>query len=154
MASNFEEIKSSMVVARSLSWHNVTNFSEFNKAIYICFVDLQKAYDIVNGDALWEVLRKSFNIPDEIIRIIKALHIGSVGVIRDKGELSEKFSINVGDKQGDVLAPLLFNMYLDAVIKVELKHHPAKGIQLDYTNNAPLMHNSRHKPERSQLSKT
>ena len=68
---------------------------EFNKAIYICFVDLQKAYDTVNRDALWEVLKKFLNIPDKIIRIIKALHSGSVGVIRDEGKLSEEFPINV-----------------------------------------------------------
>ena len=90
---------------------------EFNKAIYICFVDLQKAYDTVNRDALWEVLKKSFNIPDKIILIIKALHSGSVGVKRDERKLSEEFPINVGVKQGDVLAPILFNMYLDAVSK-------------------------------------
>ena len=42
-------------------------------------------------------------------------------------------------------------MYLDAVIKVALKHHPDKGVQLNYTNNAPLMHNSRHKLERSTI---
>ena len=114
-------------------------------------MDLQKAYDTVNRDALWEVLRKSFNIPDKIIRIIKALHSGSVGVIRDEGKLSEKFPYNVGVKQEDVLAPILFNMYLDAVIKVALKLHPDKGIQLDYTNNAPLMQNSRHKLERCTI---
>ena len=76
---------------------------EFNKAIYICFVDLPKAYDTLNRDALWKVLRKSFNIPDKIIRIIKALHSGSVGVICDEGKLSKEFPINVGVKQ-DVLA--------------------------------------------------
>ena len=124
---------------------------EFNKAIYICFVDLQKAYNILNRDALWEVLKKSFNIPDKIICIIKALNSSSVGVIRDTGELSEELPINVGVKEGDVSPPMLFNMYFDTVIKVALKHHPDKGIQLDYTNSAPLIHNSRHKLERSTI---
>ena len=42
---------------------------------------------------------------------------------------------------------MLFNTYLDAVIRVALKNHPNKGIRIEYSHNAPLMHNSRHKLE-------
>ena len=63
--------------------------------------------------------------------------------------MSEEFPISVGVKQGDVLAPMLFNLYLDAVLKVALKNHPNKGIDIDYSYNAQLMTNSRHKLEKS-----
>ena len=120
---------------------------EFQKPIHLCFIDLQKAYDTVNRDALWEILSKSFSLPEKIIRILKALHSCTTGAIRADGQLSDEFPISVGVKQGDVLAPMLFNTYLDAVIRVALKNHPDKGIRIEYSHNAPLMHNSRYKLE-------
>ena len=120
---------------------------EFQKPIHLCFIDLQKAYDTVNRDALWEILSKSFSLPEKIIRILKALHSCTTGAIRADGQLSDEFPISVGVKQEDVLAPMLFNTYLDAVIRVALKNHPDKGIRIEYSHNAPLMHNSRYKLE-------
>ena len=117
---------------------------EFNKAIYFCFVDFQRAYDTVNIEALWEILSKTFSIPEKLIRIIKALYSDSTGLIRSEG-----LPISIGVKQGDVLAPILFNLYLDAVLKVALKNQLNKGIDIDYSYNAPLMNNSRHKLEKS-----
>ena len=109
----------------------------------LCFIDLQKAYDTVNRDALREILSKSFSLSGKIIRILKALHSCTTGAIRADGQLSEEFPISVEVKQGDVL----FNTYLDAVTRVALKKHPNKGIRIEYSHNAPLMHNSPHKLE-------
>ena len=120
---------------------------EFKKPMNLCFIDLQKAYDIVNRDALWEILSKSFSLPGKIIRILKALHSCTTEVIRVDGQLFEEFPISVGVKYGYMLAPTLFNTYLDAVIRVALKKHPNKGIRIEYSHNAPLMHNSRYKLE-------
>ena len=124
---------------------------EYNKPIHLCFVDLQKAYDTVNRGVLWEILSRSFNIPEKLIRIIKALHSGTSGLVRSDGKMSEKFPIRVGVKQGDVLAPMLFNMFLDAVIKVALKDHPDKSIHIEYSFNASLVYNSRDKLENSKI---
>ena len=124
---------------------------EFNKPIHLCFVDLQKAYDTVNRDALWEILSRSFNITKKLIWITKTLHSGTTGLVRSDGKMSEEFPIRVGVKQGDVLALMLFNMFLDAVIKVALKDHPNKGIHVEYSFNAPLVYNSRHKLENSKI---
>ena len=44
-----------------------------------------------------------------------------------------------------------FNLFLDAVIRMALKQHPDKGVQVVYTYNAPVMHNSRYKLNRSTL---
>ena len=44
---------------------------------------------------------------------------------------------------------MLFNLYLDAVLKLALKNHSNKGIDIDYSYNAPLMNNSCHKLEKS-----
>ena len=118
---------------------------EFNKPLYMCFVDLSKANDTINRDVLWAILENSFCIPTKLIKIINLLHSGTEGVIRYDGKLSEEFPINVGVKQGDVLAPMMFNLYLDAVTRVTLQKHKNLGIQLEHCFNAPSLFNYRCK---------
>ena len=42
--------------------------------MYLCFVDLKKAYGSVNHSALWAVLQRRYQVPDKLLRILKALH--------------------------------------------------------------------------------
>ena len=118
---------------------------EFNKPLYMCFVDLSKAYDTTNRDVLWAILENSFHIPTKLIKIIKILHSGTEGVIRYDEKLSEEFPINVASKQGDVLAPMMFNLYLDAVTRVALQQHKNLGIHLEYCFNGPILFDYRCK---------
>ena len=46
---------------------------------------------------------------------------------------------------------MLFNLFLDAVIRVALIQHPDKGVLVEYTYNAPLIHNIRYKLDRATL---
>ena len=105
----------------------------------------------MNRKALWEIIAKSFDIPTKIIRIIETLHETTTGLIQTESLRSEEFPISVGVKQGDVLAPMLFNMYLDAVIRVALKRFPTEGIHLNYSYNAPLTYNNRHKLDKATI---
>ena len=105
----------------------------------------------MNRSALWTILSRSFNIPEKLSQLIKTIHSGTTGLVRSDGKMSEEFPIRVGVKQKDVLAFMLFNMFLDAVIKVALKDHPDKGIHIEYSFNAPLVYNSRHKLENSKI---
>ena len=118
---------------------------EFNKPLHMCFVDFSKAYDTINRNVLWAILENSFHLPTKLIKIIKLLHSGTEGVIRYDGKLSEEFPINVGVKQGDVLAPMMFNLYLDAVTRVALQQHKNLGIQLEHCFNAPILFDYRCK---------
>ena len=72
---------------------------EYNTALYLCFVDIPKAYDSVNRNALWKVLRRSNNLPGKIINILKAFHDGTQGVVRFEGHMSNEFSIRTGVKK-------------------------------------------------------
>ena len=118
---------------------------EFNRPLYFCFIDLQKAYDSINREALWQSLRKSFSIPDKIIRILQALHHNTTGIVRAEEQTSEEFPINVGVKQGNALAPVFFNHFLDTVTRVAMNKHPDKGVSLEYCDDAPILFNYRHK---------
>ena len=112
---------------------------EYNTALYLCFVDISKAYDSFNRNALWKVLRRSHNLPVKIINILKDFHDGTQGVVRFEGHMSNAFPIRTGVKQGDILSPLLFNLYLNAIINSVSETHKHIGAQVMYNLNAPLI---------------
>ena len=67
------------------------------------FIDLTKAYDSVDREALWLVLKK-FGFPDKIVALIQSLHEGMKARVSMFGELSEEFDIKNGLRQRCVLA--------------------------------------------------
>ena len=82
----------------------------------MCFIDLQKAYDSVNREPLWEVLTR-FGVPAKVLTVIRQFHGGMrARVRRDDGEHSEWFGVTQGLRQGCVLSPLLLNMFFVALV--------------------------------------
>jgi hypothetical protein len=65
---------------------------EYHHPLYICFIDLKKAYDSVNRDSLWRILQHSYQLPEKLLSIIRALHDGSYTVVR----ASERFPVTGG----------------------------------------------------------
>ena len=55
---------------------------EFHQPLYVCFINLRKAYDSVNRDALWSVLQQCYNLPEKLLSIIQAVHDHSTAAIR------------------------------------------------------------------------
>ena len=49
---------------------------EYNTPLYLCFVDLRKAYDSVSRDALWVVPQKRYRVPGTLLRILKSSSYG------------------------------------------------------------------------------
>jgi exonuclease III len=84
--------------------------------LYMCFIDLQKAYDTVNRTYLWLVLEQ-YGIPSHLLELLRDLHTGTEAHVRVGGEKSEWFSIDQGVRQGCVIAPMLFNMFMDFVVR-------------------------------------
>ena len=86
----------------------------------MCFVDLQKAYNSVDRERLWKVLARA-GVPEEMIAVICQFHDGMQAQVRmDDGELSDWFEVTQGLRQGCVLSPLLFNIFLAAATEVVL----------------------------------
>ena len=81
--------------------------------LYMCFVDAQKAYDSVDRELLlWKVLARA-GVPSVMIDVIRQFHDGMRARVRmDDGELLEWFEVTQGLRQGCVLSPLLFNIYI------------------------------------------
>ena len=79
--------------------------------LYLCFIDLTKAYDFVDPTLLWGVLARH-GVPSRMLDVIRQIHDGMQAFMRlDDGECSDKFDAGQGLRQGCVLAPLLFRMF-------------------------------------------
>jgi len=89
---------------------------EQNLNLYTVFIDLTKAFDTVNRDALWVILSK-LGCPAKFTKLIQLFHVDMTGEVLSGGEPSDRFSISNGVKQGCVLAPVLFNLFFTQVLR-------------------------------------
>ena len=100
--------------------------------LYLCCIDLTKAYDFVDQTLLWDALAR-FGVPPRMLAVIRQFRDGVQACARlDDGECSDKFDVGQGLRQGRVLAPLLLNMFFTAVLRVAEKRFLADAA---ITNN-------------------
>ena len=78
--------------------------------LYIAFINLTKAFDLVSREGLFKVLKK-IGCPDKLLSIIISFHENMTGVVNFDGDSSSPFPIRNGVKQGCVLAPTLFGIF-------------------------------------------
>ena len=100
---------------------------EQRKDLCIAFIDLSKAFDTVNRDLLWETLRAS-GCPQQIykVNIVRAFHTNMRATVAIGGEETETFDVGVGVKQGCVMAPVIFNVYLAAATYLFREEFPVE----------------------------
>jgi hypothetical protein len=92
------------------------------KDLHLVFIDLEKAFDRVPRDIVWTALRWH-GVPEQLVNVVKDMYERNTTSIRSTAGLSEKFSVNVGVKQGSALSPLLFILvinYLTSAIMDDL----------------------------------
>ena len=105
---------------------------EQNRELYIAFIDLAKAFDTVNRELLWNALSK-FGVPNKFLTILKSLHDNMNARVSIGGNKSEPFNVEVGVKQGCVLAPVIFNIYLTAVTLLSHQQmNPDDGLKIEF----------------------
>ena len=80
---------------------------EWNSALYVNFIDFEKAFDSVDRDMLWKILRHH-GIPEKLINIIICQYKGSRCRVIHGGGLTEAFEVKTGTRQGCMLSPFLF----------------------------------------------
>ena len=105
---------------------------EQHRNVYVAFIDLSKAFDSVDRELLWMILRKC-GCTERFIQLIRSLHDGMSVRIRLGEDLSDPFEVSCGVKQGCVLAPVLFNIYVQCVTRLlALTLDQSHRIQLNY----------------------
>ena len=88
--------------------------------LYQVFVDLTKAFDTVNRQALWKILGK-VGCPPVFVNLVRELHRDMKARFTFNGVLSEEIAIDNGVKQGDILAPTLFSIYFSVLLSHAFK---------------------------------
>ena len=111
---------------------------EQHRDLFIAFIHLTKAFDTVNRDLLWRVLRK-FGCPPHFFSILREFHAGTSARVVQGREMSKNFAVNTGVKQGCVLVPVIFNLFLVAVTFV-FRHNisAADGVRIKYRLDGSL----------------
>ena len=115
--------------------------TEHHLDLYHCFIDLSKAFDTVNREALWKILRKK-GCPDKFVKVLQSLHDGMKARINFGGDLSDPFPVDNGVKQGDLDAPVLFAIYFAAMLEVAFKDNTS-GIYIRYRTTGKVFDLSR-----------
>ena len=82
---------------------------EFQKNIYFCFIDYAKAFDCVDHNKLWKIL-KEIGIRDHLTCLLRNLYAGQEATIRTGHRTTDWFQIGKGVRQGCILSPCLFNL--------------------------------------------
>ena len=85
------------------------------KKLYACFFDLHKAFDSLNRIRLFYGLLSDFKIGGDFLSILQNIYDGYLMYVKVNGGLTEPFLTTVGVKQGDVLSPILFNMFINGL---------------------------------------
>ena len=83
---------------------------EFQKNIYFCFIDYAKAFDYVDDNKKWKIL-KEMGIPDHLTCLLRNLYTGQEAAVRTGHGKTDQFQIGKGVRQGYILSPCLFNLY-------------------------------------------
>ena len=89
---------------------------EFQKNIYFCFIDYAKAFDCVDHNKLWKVL-KEMGIPEHLICLLKNLYAGQEATVRTGHGTTDWFQIGKGIRQGCILSPCLLNLYAEYIMR-------------------------------------
>ena len=89
--------------------------TEFQKNVYFCFTDYVKAFDCVDHNKLWKIL-KEMGIPDHLICLLRNLYAGQEATVSTGHGITDWFQIGKGVHQSHILSPCLFNLYEDYIM--------------------------------------
>ena len=112
---------------------------EWNKKQYVGFIDLEKAFDRIDRNNLWRVLQyREYSINKKLIRVIMSIYENTQSRVKNREIESEWFNIRTGVRQGGVLSPLLFIIYMDRCMR-EICMNEDKEITLAYADDVAVV---------------
>ena len=123
---------------------------EFQKNILFCFIDYAKAFDCVDHNKVWKIL-KEMGISDHLTCLLRNLYAGQEGTVRTGHGTTDWFQIGKGVHQGCILSPCLFYLYVEYILRNAGLDEAQAGIKiprrninnLRYANDTILMAESK-----------
>ena len=123
---------------------------EFQKNIFFCFIDYAKAFDCMDHNKLWKIL-KEMGIPDHLTCFLRNLYVGQEATVRTGHGTTDWFQIGKEVCQGCILSPCLFNLYAEYIMwnarldeaQTEIKSTGRNINNLRYADDTTLMAESK-----------
>ena len=94
----------------------INYFLNRDTPVYACFLDMTKAFDLINYHKLFIKLRSK--IHPLFLRLLCYVYLNQSACVSWGNELSEEFSVKNGVKQGAILSPTLFSIYIDGIFDI------------------------------------
>ena len=89
---------------------------EFQKNIYVCFIDYAKAFDCVDHNKVWKILRE-MGKPDHLTWLLRNLYAYQEATVRTGHGTTDWFQIGKRVRQGCILSPCLFNFHAEYIMR-------------------------------------
>ena len=106
---------------------------EFRENICFCFIDYAKAFDCVDHNKLWKIL-KEMGIPDHLTCLLRNLYAGQEATVKTGHGTTDWFQIGKGVYQGCILSPCLFNLYAEYIMRNAGLEEAQAGIKIARRN--------------------
>ena len=105
----------------------------FQKNIYFCFIDYAKAFDCVDPNKLWIIL-KEMGIPDHLTCLLRNLYESKEATVRSRHGTTDWLQIGKGVRQGFILSPCLFNLYAEYTMTNARLEEAQAGVKIARTD--------------------
>ena len=110
---------------------------EFQENIYFCFIDYAKAFDCVDHNRLWKIM-KVMGVPDHLTCLLRNLYAGQEATVKPGHGTTDWFQIGKGLRQGCILSPCLFNSYAEYTMRNAGLDEAQAGIKIAGKNISNL----------------
>ena len=111
----FRQVRGTREQIANIHWI-IKKARDFQKNIYFCFIDYVKAFDCVDHNKLWKIL-KEMGIPDHLTCLLGNLYAGQEATVQTGHGTTDCFQIRKGVRQGCILSPCLFNFYAEYIMR-------------------------------------
>ena len=118
--------------------HFIDISARTRQPLYVCFVDLTKAYDTVPRALLWQIMA-DIGVPAQFVAALQSMYADLVCQVRVEGCVGAEFESIIGVKQGCPLSPTLFGIFIDRLYFVIGSRAGGSGPQLSSGKRVPLM---------------
>ena len=88
---------------------------EFQKNIYFCFIDYAKAFDCLDHNKLWKIL-KEMGLPDHLTCLLRKWYSGQEGTVRTRHGTMDWFKRRKGVGEIYILSPCLYNLHAEYIM--------------------------------------
>jgi len=102
---------------------------EFQKNIYLCFIDYAKAFNCVDHKKLWKILQE-MGIPDHLTCLLRNVYVGQEVTVKTGHVTTDWFQTGEGVHQDCILSPCLFNFYADYIMRNARLDEAQAGIKI------------------------